>query len=310
MEPVEAVLARELSGREVTGIVPAARGNHKRTFLIDFANADGVVVQLSSRPDALRTEITLARAVSERTSVPVPPTLTEGTLGGDGYVISERALGTDLHERFADLSPDEQANVAWAFGRWLAGCHETFTFDGWGRLVLDEGRLVASEPEPRAWFDSYLAAGLDALPASLADLRPDIEAATGSSTPEPPARLFPWDLRPGNALYDDSVGVTAVLDWGAPLAASPGLSAAKTEHLVCDWYIDNSGLPRRAFRAGYRDRRPWPEPSLAERVTAVVRSAVDSRGTVTRPGYPERTGDAAVRFHRDRLVSLLSSRDV
>ena len=37
----------------------------------------------------------------------------------------------------------------------------------------------------------------------------------------------------------------------------------------------------------------------------IVRSAVDSNGEVTRPGYPERTGEAAVAFHRDRLETLL-----
>lgn len=42
-----------------------------------------------------------------------------------------------------------------------------------------------------------------------------------------------------------------------------------------------------------------------DRLAAVVRAAVDSNGIVTRPGYPEREGDAAVTFHRDRLAALL-----
>jgi hypothetical protein len=38
----------------------------------------------------------------------------------------------------------------------------------------------------------------------------------------------------------------------------------------------------------------------------IVRSAIDDGdGAVTRPGYPERTGEAAVAFHRDRLETLL-----
>ena len=42
----------------------------------------------------------------------------------------------------------------------------------------------------------------------------------------------------------------------------------------------------------------------------IVRSAVDGDGEVTSPGYPERTGEAAVAFHRDRLETLLwRSRD-
>ena len=37
----------------------------------------------------------------------------------------------------------------------------------------------------------------------------------------------------------------------------------------------------------------------------IVRSAVDDDGEVIRPGYPERTGEAAVAFHCDRLETLL-----
>jgi hypothetical protein len=43
----------------------------------------------------------------------------------------------------------------------------------------------------------------------------------------------------------------------------------------------------------------------AYRLAAVVASAVDSRGEVTRPRYPELTGEAAVAFHRDRLRAWL-----
>ena len=37
----------------------------------------------------------------------------------------------------------------------------------------------------------------------------------------------------------------------------------------------------------------------------IVQSAVGGDGEVTRPGYPERTGEAAVAFHRDCLETLL-----
>ena len=75
--------------------------------------------------------------------------------------------------------------------------------------------------------------------------------------------------------------------------------------MATDWYVDDPGPLRAAFRAGYRSVRPLPAVTRAERLAAVVRSAVDGDGEVTRPGYPERTGEAAVAFHRDRLESLL-----
>jgi hypothetical protein len=312
MNAVERVLAREFPDRTVADVTRSARGNRKRTRFVTFADGGRVVVQLSDEPDRLAVETRVARLVGERTDVPTPAVLAAGRVDGEGYLVTERAPGEDLHERFMTLAAAEREAVASAFGRWLAACHDAVAFDGYGPVTLD-GKLVATTTDWRSWFDDYLTVGLDALPAGLADLRGEIEATVDATTVawSPPARLFPWDLRPGNALYRsagsgaDPSGVTAVLDWGEPLAASPGLSAAKTEHLVCDWYVDDRAPLRRAFRDGYRERRAWPNPSRAERLAAVVRSAVDSRGVVTRPGYPERDGDEAVAFHRERLAALL-----
>ena len=111
--------------------------------------------------------------------------------------------------------------------------------------LVDLSHRIVGEQVQRArqWLasDHYVPAAdrwVDALPEALADLRGRVEAAVADTEipKSPPARLFPWDLRPGNALYDD--GVTAILDWGEPLAADPALSAAKVEHLVCDWYVE------------------------------------------------------------------------
>ncbi|MFC7176586.1 phosphotransferase family protein [Halosegnis marinus] len=305
MDAVATVLDREFPDRTVAESAPAARGNRKETRQVRFADGGGVVVQLSERPDALSVEAALARAVRERTPVPVPAVLATGRVDALGYVVAERAAGDDLHERFVSLPDDERAAVARAFGRWLAACHDAFAFGGYGPLELADGDLVATAPDWSAWFRGYLDAGVDALPEAFDDLRGPIRSlAADAALPDaPPARLFPWDLRPGNALYDD--GVTAVLDWGEPLAAGPALSVAKTEHLVCDWYGDDRERLRTVFRSGYETVRPWPDPAPVHRVAAVVRSAVDSTGTVTRPDYPEREGEAALAFHRERLRALL-----
>jgi len=299
------VVAETFPDRTVRDVTPVERGNNKRTSLVTLDDRT-VVVQLSAEPAAFRTEITLARAVRERTTVPTPAVLATGTFDGGRYAVVERAPGDDLHVRFTDLSLDERAEIARSFGRWLAACHETFRFERYGDVSLRDGELTASAPAWRPWFEGYLTAGLAALPASLADLREPIRAALTDAElgARPPSRLYPWDLRPGNAIYDDDEGVTAVLDWGEPLAADPALSVAKTEHLLCSWYGDRKPL-QAAFRDGYATVRALPEPPRIYRLAAVVRSAVDAAGEVTRPGYPERTGDAAVAFHRDRLTGLL-----
>ncbi|SFK82518.1 Predicted kinase, aminoglycoside phosphotransferase (APT) family [Halogranum rubrum] len=314
------VLRQVAPERRVASTTSIRRGNHKQTTIATFADGDHVVVQLSSDPDALRTEFALARAVRERTSIPVPSVVAAGEIddGGEtGYVVVERAAGVDLHTQFADLSSDDQRRLAHSFGRYLAELHEAFRFDGYGNVVASggDGKAEPTTFEVRtpetawsSWFYAYAREGVDALPPAFDSLRADLfDAIVASDLPTAPASvLFPWDLRPGNALVDDG-SVTAVLDWGDPLAAAAGLSVAKTEHLVADWYVSDEAPLRAAFRAGYRSVRPLPATPTLYRIVAVVRSAVDSQGVVTRPQYPELGGQAAVDFHADRLSDLLSS---
>jgi hypothetical protein len=313
MDEVAAVLDREFPDSEPTARRVVHRGNHKRTTLVSFPDRE-VVVQVAPDTAALATEVELARAIRDRTSVPVPDVLAAGTLDAAGpraavgYAVLARVAGDDLHERFVALDADAQAAIARRFGGILAELHEAFAFDAFGEVHPTADGFAATGPTHwREWVTAHVDAGITALPAAFDDLRGPVRAALDDGPTDPPARLYPWDLRPGNALV---VGedLTAVLDWGYPLAADPGLAVAKCQHLVADWYVDDDRTRdrlREAFRAGYEAVRPWPTVTRAYRLAAVVLSAVDSRGEVTRPGYPERRGEAAVAFHRDRLRAFL-----
>ncbi|MFC7129542.1 phosphotransferase family protein [Haloferax chudinovii] len=328
MTPVATVLAREFPERRVAATARVPNGNHKQTAVATFADGGEVVVQTATDAAALALEAALSRAVRERTSIPVPRVLASGALDGFGYVVAERAPGDELHERFVSLDATAQRRVARSFGVGLGQLHERFSFDGYGRLGrpargrqrADGGGAAEFESGPvrgfdavsaddsdwGTWFSAHAREGIAALPPAFDGVREQLEEAVAAASlpPNPPARLYPWDFRPGNALVTDG-RVTAVLDWGQPMAAAPGLAVAKVEHLVADWYVEDGAPLRRAFRAGYESVRPLPAVPRAYRVAAVVRSAVDSAGEVTRPGYPERTGSAAVDFHRARLDALL-----
>jgi len=160
----------------------------------------------------------------------------------------------------------------------------------------------------RSWLAAFGRAGLARLPSEFDAVRADAAALLERSDVEaaPVPRLFPWDLRPGNALVSEG-RVAAVLDWEGPLAAAPALSVAKTEYLVADWYVggDDAESLREAFRAGYRSVRACPRVRPVHRVAAVVSTAVDSRGAVTNPGYPPVSRADAVRFHLGALRTLL-----
>lgn len=311
MDTVRAILGRACPDSEVVDLAPIGRGNRKETVLATFADGERVVVQHGPDPAAVRTEATLARAVRERTGVPVPRIRATGRIDGRGYIVADHAAGEDLHERFVDLSPENQRRVARAFGRALGELHDAFAFDGYGAVEAaeaEDGPILSATggSEWPPWFEEYARAGVVALPAAFDALREDLLAAVESADipASPPSTLYPWDLRPGNALVADG-DVTAVVDWGEPLAAPAGLGLAKVEHLVADWYVEDGGPLRAALREGYESVRPLPAVPSVYRVVAVVRSAVDGEGAVTRPRYPELTGEDAVAFHRERLAAAL-----
>ena len=290
------VLRRVVQGEDPTGIAFPPQGNHKDTIVAHYADRPSAVVQLTDDPTAARTEAALLAAIRARTAVPVPALQARGSLGGRGYLVTEYVNGRDLHQHYADLdAEDARERLARRFGDVLGRLHDGFRFEAAGPLALDAtGRLTATGPSADEFARQYASEGVAALPSAFDDRRDAIEDALADRPERDRApRLFPWDLRPGNALLADG-DIAAVLDWGDPLAADPALAVAKVEHLVANWYVSDPAPLRQAFRAGYESVRPLPDVSVADRTTAVVQSAVDSNGTVTRPRYPELTGDDAI----------------
>ncbi|MFO7926031.1 phosphotransferase family protein [Natronomonas sp.] len=286
-------------------IEPLRRGNRKQTAIARFEERGPVVVQVCPERTWLRTEAALLGELRRRTFVPVPPVLAAGTHEGVAYTLTAYVPGDDLHERFVTLETDTQRDLVRWFGRALARLHDTFGFDGYGPLMLSEGRFTAAHADWGVWFREYAQQAIDRLPSAFDSIRDELTASIASApNTAPEARLFPWDFRPGNALVADG-SVTAVLDWEAPLAGAPALSVAKSEYLVADWYVDDPALLRRAFRDGYATVRAYPSIAPAYRVAAIAESAIDSSGTVTNLRHPPVGRDESVAFHRDALVSVL-----
>lgn len=311
MSRIEAALGRVAPGRPVASVCRPVEGNSEETAIVTFDDGERLVLQCSDDPAASRAETRLAREIGARTAVPVPDVLEAGRIGNCRYRVTEHVEGENLHKRFGALGPAAQTLIARRFGWALGAVHDAFGFDRYGSLAAGDGGLVPTGADAGAgaygrWFEAYAEAGIDALPPCFEDLkRPLAEAIERAGPPaDPTPRLFPWDLRPGNAVVADGE-IAAFLDWGGPLAAGAGLAVAKAERLVCEWYVEDPEPLRRAFRAGYASVRPVTTVRRADRLVATVRSVVDGDGEVTRPGYPERQGTAAVTFHRDRLEALL-----
>lgn len=314
---VRDVLAGVFPGTDVDATEPAAWGNTKHTALVTLGDGREVVVQYSE-DGSLRTEAALLDAVGGRTEVPVPAVLAVVDQPPGTALVTERVTGAPLHERIEGLGADDRRAVVATLGEYLGALHTTFGFAGHGAVVADEGGLGVPSPADdwRAWLSEYATAGVRALDGPLADLRDPVGTALADAVEAvpatPPARLFPWDFRPGNVVVDGPA-VAAVLDWGEPLSAAPALSLAKAEYLTADWYADPEAAEtlREAFLDGYERRRSVPAGYRHHRATyrlvGIVRSAVDSQGVVTRPRYPERDPDAAAAFHRRHLRATLDA---
>jgi Ser/Thr protein kinase RdoA (MazF antagonist) len=325
-EDVVAAICRRTLGTSPAAVREPPTGNSKRTALVELADGRTVVVQYRDRP--LAAEAAVTGAVAERTGVPVAPVLAAGRLDSPpvSYLVTGRVAGDDLHERFTSVDADARERLARTLGRYLATVHEAFAFDACGRVApreaapVDGHALTVAEPLPAgAFYREYLGRALADWPDALRDLEPRVEAALDDRLDALPAadpRLFPWDYRPGNAIVretDGALTVAAVLDWDAPLAAPTGLSTAKAEVTLCDWYVradaDVRAL-RAAYRDGYREVRPFPgEGYDAFRLLGLIASAADSRGEVTRPRYPMVSVEEAVAFHRERIGTTLSRLD-
>ncbi|QAU13311.1 phosphotransferase [Halorubrum sp. BOL3-1] len=308
----ERALGEARPGATPTSVKAMGRGNRKRTEVVRFDAADPVVVQYSATPEATRTEATLLAAVSGRTGVPVPRPIGEGTVDGTGWMVTPLIEGLDLHGAFVDLGPADRREIARALGRYLAEVHEAFPFSGCGRLAVggpegaesvlgsDSPLFVRRPVDAKRWVRRFGERHAERLPSEFDDLRAPIDDALRESTGTDAApRLFPWDFRPGNALATGGA-VTAVLDWEAPLSAPPGVSVAKAEHLVVDWYVPATETEplRRAFRDGYESVTSLPPVGRAHRAAAVASAVVDVGGAVTNPRYPPVDRDEAVAFHR------------
>ena len=290
----------------VASIQRPSKGNRKETAFVTLIDGRNLVVQLSDDPAGLRTETRLTREIADQTTIPVPTVLAEGLFEGRGYCITERVEGENLHDRFVALTDGERRTIARRFGRALGGVHDAFEFDRFGPLsATDEGLRATGATGFGTWLDGYVEGAIETLPEAFVDLEEPIREAVESSQPgSPTPRLFPWDLRPGNAVVEDGE-IAAFLDWGEPLSASAGVALAKLDHLVADWYLEDGTELRTSIREGYREVRSVPNIGRGERVAAILEAVVDSNGVITRPGYPERTGSEAVAFHRERLVSAL-----
>lgn len=324
------VVEQAFPGQRVTAIKRIPRGNRKTTFSVEFGTRSPVVIQLSTDIEAIRSEAVITAAISKTTSVPVPTVLGGGVIDDTAYMLTARSDGENLHEQFTKLPEKSRIEVARTFGQTLGEIHTAIGFERCGNVhpadqrwqtskwPIDTSATSVEVPDgvsSTRWFEQYSADTLDRLPPAFDSQTERIRALVSDQIVREKADgwnvtpvLFPWDLRPGNALFGDD-GVAVMLDWEVPMAAPIPLAVAKVEYLVVDWYIENPDEERAAFRAGYESVRPYPQIDPVYRLMAIAATAIDSTGMVTNPMYPQLDRDRAIEFHQRNLEQNLSATD-
>ena len=259
-------------------------GHQGEVFLVTLSYGGEeyeVVVKFQSGDPDFALEPFLHDYVADRTSIPVPRILVfkrEPTLDVEPYFVTERVSGENLAEGMGDLTPETWGDVVEHAGRILGDMHAEIGFEGFGRLALDEDRLIVDEFswDWQQFFGDYVDGYIDRFADTpfediQKDAREYIEESIAVIESQGVPRLIHDDFRPANMLFDASEDdpITAVLDWQFALAGDPEYHIARTEFLFVDpTYGDaetRENLRQRLYE-GYRDHRKFdPGPGYEER---------------------------------------------
>ena len=205
-----------------------------------------VVVKLAPEVDStFAVEPFLHEYVAERTDVPLPGILVfkeEPEQDVPPYFITERIHGDNLDEHFESFSMDERGAIMFEIGEILGDMHSTIAFEGYGRLDLDDGRLIVRDLswDWRAYFEELTQGHIGQLAeTTFEDLQPTARERLADRLSVVPKqgtpRLVHDDFRPGNLLIEpDGPEISAVLDWEKTLAGDPLYNLAQIELLFID----------------------------------------------------------------------------
>jgi aminoglycoside phosphotransferase (APT) family kinase protein len=226
--------------------------------------------------------------VADRVDIPVPRILVfnkHPDMDVPPYFVTERVHGENLAESLAQLDEDLRERVIEQAGRILGKMHAEIGFEGFGRLGLEEDRLVVEDFswDWQQFFHDMVEGYIDRLADSpFADLRETarqhVDGTIGVIESDGVPRLVHDDFRPANMLFDPQSDepITSVLDWQFALAADPEYHLARTDFLFIDPAFENVETRERLrdrLYSGYRKSREFDPDEGYERRRAVYHFA-------------------------------------
>lgn len=246
---IEAVLEESGPDYDSFSFDRPTAGHQGEVFLVTLHIAGEeheVVIKFEAGDPNFALEPFLHDFVADRTDLPVPRILVfnqSPEVDVEPYFVTERVRGSNLAEAMGSLDRETRERVITHAGRTLGDMHAGIQFEGFGRLALEDGRLIVDE---FAWdwgefFAALAQEYVDRLvDTPFADLqtqaREHIDNSVGRIEATGTPKLVHDDFRPANMLYDpDSDNpITAVLDWQFALAAEAEYHIARTEFLFID----------------------------------------------------------------------------
>jgi len=234
-----------------------------------------VVVKFEAGDPEFALEPYLHDYVADRTELPVPKILVFKDAPGfdvDPYFVTQRIEGENLAASIGELDQETREHVVEHAGKILGDLHANVRFEGFGRLALDDGRLIVDEFswDWQAFFEEMVDDYIDRLETTpFADLqeeaREHLAACIDHIESTGPPRLVHDDFRPANMLFEpgEEEPISAVLDWQFALAAEAEYHVARTEFLFIDPAFRDADARKRLrerLYEGYREYQPF-EPT-------------------------------------------------
>lgn len=327
---IEAVLDESGPDYDTFSFERPTAGHQGEVFLVTL-QYDGdeyeVVIKFQAGDPGFALEPFLHEYVADRTDLPVPRILVfkeEPELDVDPYFVTERVRGTNLAESLVDIDGQTHETVLEHAGRILGDMHTEIGFEGYGRLALNDGRLVVEDFswDWQALFHDLVDRYIDRLDETpFATLQDDAREQLAASidviehTDAP--RLVHDDFRPANLLFEqhETAPISAVLDWQFALAADPEYHIARTDFLFIDPGFGDEQLRqqlRERLYAGYREYREFdPDGAYEQRRPVYYFSTLLWRMAGFEVAFADYSGlarsRAEVRFRQqyDKLVDEL-----
>lgn len=221
--------------------------------------------------DTMERERHLLEEIRNHTSIPVPQVI-ETSRSPSGEIppalTLEYVRGEPLGGAIQESSTEIQRQIMHEVGFYLGSLQDTFQFDSYGMLQLDNGMLVVDGMDSWGeWFESRWQTAIEQLTETpYADMIPELKAwyddqPDPAGSDQPPV-LIHGDFRAANILVTKSTNqmITAILDWESVAAATSGFQLALVDQNLIDEY---ASLPeeqeqlRESLHKGYRETAPF-----------------------------------------------------